>query len=422
MQTRELRQAHWHKNSQIFLQVQQYIDWSLFNRAVKAHNGEKGAKGITCKSQFVTMLFSALAGGDSLNDAVEGISTVRGHLNHIGIGRIPSRSNLAYANNNRPWEIYRDFFEGFAARASEKLFGKKKPSRLKRKIFSVDSTTIPLCLKLFDWAKFHHSKGGVKVHTVLDHDSLLPTMLSISEAAKHDYPAFRGLLKDRADFFGEGFVMLMDRGYVSFDLFADIALKKAIFVTRVKDNMSYEVVCERGLPARGCVIADQDVRFSNKKAEKCGTLRVVTAKIEERGKTKTYRFLTNCTDLAASTIVELYRARWQVELFFKQLKQNLKIKSFMGTSENAVRTQIYVSMISIILLRLLKDISDSRREERGVKKLGFSVFVQILRISLLRSFPLELWLYDPMAPPGELSRNPDQLDLFADCLVQPTAS
>lgn len=419
MQAKEQYQARKYKDSQIFLQVQGFVDWDLFNKAVNEHNGEKGAKGITCKSQFVTMLFAALAGGDSLNDAVEGISTVKGHLNHMGIDRIPSRSNLAYANNNRPWEIYRDFFEGFAARVARRLSHRRKPAGLKRKIFSVDSTTIPLCLSLFDWARFHHAKGGVKVHSILDHDSLLPTMLSVSEAARHDHPAFREMLGERENFFGEGFVILMDRGYVSFDLFSDISSKKAVFVTRVKDNMCYEIVRERKFNAVDGVSADQEVKFTNRKAEACGNLRVVAAKVIERGKERVCRFLTNDMNLAASTVVKLYKARWQIELFFKQLKQNLKIKSFMGTTENAVKTQIYITMTAILLLRLLKDISDSRRKEGNMKTFGFSVFTQLLRISLLRSFPLERWLCDPMAPPAEIQRNTGQLELFADYLVQP---
>ena len=358
------------KYTQIFTQVLQLLDWKLFDGIVNKYEGDRGAKGISCRSLLATMIFACLAGADSLKPTVEALETIGGTLPNLGVERVPSRSNLGYCLAHRPAGLFREFFEAYASSLSKRLYGKHKPNRLKRKVFSVDSTVISLCLSLFDWAKFHHRKGAAKAHTLLDHDGLIPSVVQVTAGSEHDAPVFERMLDDLAWKLLPGSIVLMDRGYVSFDLFRKMSDMGLVFVTRLKKNMVYEVKEEYAVP-------------------KVSELRLVTAKVVVRGKEKSMSFLTNSTTLAASTIVLLYKARWEVENFFKSLKQNLEIESFMGTSKNAVEIQIYASMISMLLLKELKKVSDSKRKEADLEPFGFSSFVTSLRPSLFRLMPLE---------------------------------
>lgn len=399
------------KYTQIFTQVLQLLDWKLFDRIVKKYEGDRRAKGISCRSLLATMIFACFARSDSLKPTVKTLETIGGSLPNLGIERVPSRSNLGYCLAHRPSEIFREFFEAYASALSKKLYGKHKPNRLKRKVFSIDSTVISLCLSLFDWAKFHHRKGATKAHTLLDHDGLIPSVVQVTAGSEHDAPVFERILDNLAWKLLPGSVVLMDRGYVSFDLFRKMADMGLIFVTRLKRNMLYEVKEEYKLSDVDRLVSDQKVFFQSQDGKDCSELRLVTAKVLVRGKETDMRFLTNSFTLAASTIVQLYKARWEVENFFKSLKQNIEIESFMGTTRNAVEIQVYASMISILLLKELRDVSDSNRRESNLKPLGFSCFVTALRPNLFRSIPLDIWLQKPFAPPDD-TESCGQLSLF----------
>ncbi|MCK9182859.1 MAG: IS4 family transposase [Fibrobacteraceae bacterium] len=395
------------KSSHIFSQILQHIRWEAFEDIVQKYSGDHAAKGISCRSQFITMLFAYISGADSLREITQGMAMQGGNLNHMGIDRTPSKSTLAYANEHRSWEIYRDMSGNLVARIQPGLSRKSKSRGFKGKLFSVDSTTIDLCLSVYPWAKFHHKKGAVKVHTVLDHDGLIPVFADTTHGRVHDGNAFRAMFTGNPNLFPPHSVIAMDRAYVDYELFGEMSGRDVWFVTRLKSNAAYRVVETHAPPRKGNVVSDEVIELTSRKGEACGhCLRRVVVWDDEK-KTELV-LLCNNLKFGATTIAGIYRQRWQVELFFKQIKQNLKIKSFVGTSENAVKTQIYCALCAIVLLNHLKQISDSRRNQCKEKSFSFSNMVMMLRISLFRCISLNDWLSNPFIPPPETTRNYQQ--------------
>jgi len=393
-------------NSHIFSQILQHISWDTFNTIVEKHKGNHAAKGITCRSQFITMLFAHICGADSLREICQGMAMQGGNLNHMGIDRTPSKSTLAYANEHRPWEIYRDMFESLVAEIQPKLSRTSKPRGYKGKLFSVDSTTIDLCLSVYPWATFHHKKGAVKVHTVLDHDGLIPVFADTTHGRVHDSKAFSTMFHGNPNLFPAHSVIAMDRAYVDYELFGEMTKRNVWFVTRLKSNAVYKVITAYQPPQNSNIVSDEDIEFTSQTGLRCGyrLRRVVVL----NDKDEELVLLCNNLQFGATTVANVYKQRWQVELFFKQIKQNLKIKSFVGTSENAVKTQIYCALCAIVLLNYLKHISDSKRKQCREKSFSFSNMVVMLRISLFRSISLNEWLANPFVPPPESSKNHQQ--------------
>jgi len=400
------------KGSHIFSQLLQHINWDTFNDIVRHHSGDRAAKGFTCRSQFVTMLFAYISGADSLREICQGMAMQGGNLNHMGIERQPSRSTLGYANEHRPYEIYRTMFEAMVAEIQPKLTRKSKPRGFKGKLLSVDSTTIDLCLSVFPWAKFHHRKGAVKVHTLLDHDGLLPVFADTTNGRVHDSKAFRAMFHNHPKLFPEQSVVAMDRAYVDYELFGEMTERNVWFVTRLKSNAVYKVVESNVPPQNSNIVSDEVIELTSQKGGDCGYfLRKVVVWDEE--KKLELVLLSNNLKFGATTIASMYKQRWQVELFFKQIKQNLKIKSFVGTSENAVKTQIYCALCAIVLLDYMKSISDSKRTQCKEKSFSFSNMVVMLRISLFRCVCLDEWLANPFVTPPESTTNYQQnMNLF----------
>lgn len=395
------------KSSHIFSQILQHISWDAFNAIVAKHKGDKAAKGITCRSQFIMMLFAHVAGFDSLREICQGMETQGGHLNHMGIDKIPKKSSLSYANQHRSWEVYRDMFEAMVAHLHSKIDRKSKPKGFKGNLLSIDSTTIDLCLKLFPWAKFHHRKGAVKVHTVLDHDGLIPVFADITNGRTHDSKAFRAMLGEHPNLFPEDCWVAMDRAYNDYLTFGEMTERNIWFVTRIKSNALYRVEETREVPQNSNIISDEVIELTSAKGKLCGYYlrRVVVNDVENN---RTIELLCNNLKFGATTIASMYKQRWQVELFFKQIKQNLKIKSFVGTSENAVKTQIYCALCAIVLMNYLKSVSDSKRKACKEKSFSFSNMASLLRISLFRCSSLDEWLTNPFIPPPEYSQNHQQ--------------
>jgi hypothetical protein len=388
------------KGSHIFSQILGYIDWNLFGTIVDKYAGDRAAKGITCRAQLVTMLFANIGGLESLREIVQGMEMQGGNLSHMGIDRIPKKSSLAYANDHRSWEIYRDFFEAMVERIQEGIDRKNKPRGFKGKLLSVDSTTIDLCLSLYPWARFHHRKGAVKIHTVLDHDGLIPVFAEVSEGRMHDSKAFRRMLDDNPGLFTEGCWVAMDRAYNDYATFNEMTEKGVWFVTRIKSNAVYQVVKARAVPQNSNIVSDEIIELTSSRGKACGYhLRKVV--VNDATKGRKIELLTNNHAFGATTVAAMYKQRWQVELFFKQIKQNLKIKSFVGTSENAVKTQIYCALIAILLMNRLKAVSDSRRQACKQKSFSFSNMTAMLRMSLFRCCDLNSWLSNPFVPPPE---------------------
>jgi hypothetical protein len=301
------------------------------------------------------MMFCQLARTDSLRDICNGLRCCLGKLVHLGVKNAPKKSTLAYANSHRPAQLYQDLFHAtYAHFLGLGGFGHRKAKfRFKNKLLSHDSTTISLCLSLFPWAKFRRAKGGVKIHTTLDHDSYMPVFVSISTAKQHDVKAARLLSLN------PGSIIALDRAYNDYELFALWTRQGVFFVTRMKDNAVYQVVKNNPLPQHRNIIADQIIKLTGARAEdKCPFLlrRIVVWDADNQ---REIVLLTNHLDFGPTTIADIYKDRWEIELFFKALKQTLKIKTFVGTSENALRIQIWTALIAMLLLKWLHHLSQA---------------------------------------------------------------
>lgn len=368
----------------LFSQLLRFFPRSEFSRLVAEHQAEKAAKGFSCWTQFVAMLFCQLAQADSLRAICLGLSLALGKLKHLGINEPPNKSTLSYANAHRPAELFEDLFwislERF--RKSGGLGPRRHKFRFKNKLLSLDSTTISLCLSLFPWAKFRRKKGGVKAHVLLDHDDYMPAWLLITEAKVADVKAARLLCLN------PGSIVAMDRGYVDFALFCLWTDTGVFFVTRLKDNILYEVVEERAVPVNRHIVADQIIRLTSVKASAAcpHLLRRVVVFDEEKG--ENIELITNHLEFGATTIAAIYKDRWQIELFFKALKQNLKVKTFVGTTENALRIQIWTALIALMLLKWIQHLS----------RAGWSLplVAAMLRWNLFVHRDLRQWLNDPL--------------------------
>lgn len=381
----------------MFSQILKLIPRLEFERLVRETGAEYRSKGLSSWSQFVGMLFCQLGRAHSLREIEGGLKSCEGKLAHLGI-EAPARSSLSYANAHRPWELFEKVFYGLFERVAIKAQGRRK-FRFKNKLVSIDSTVIDLCLSMYDWARFRRAKGAVKLHLVLDHDGYLPCFGIITDGKVHDVKAAHQIG------FAPGTIVVDDRGYNDYRLFAKWTDAQIFFVTRMKDNALFEVIEERKPPQNRGILRDQTIRLTGVGAqEKCPhLLRRIEAVREDTGEVLV--FLTNHHDLGASTIAAIYKDRWQIELFFKALKQNLKIKTFVGTSANAVKTQIWTALISMLLLRYLQLSS----------RFGWSLanLVALLRMNLFTHRDLMAWLDQPFATPPDPQDNPQATLAFA---------
>ncbi len=386
------------KTASLFSQLLQQVPRDEFESLVKKHKAERDAKGFKCWTQFTAMLFCQLAHTDSLREICNGLACCLGKLVHLGIKRGPSKSNLSYANAHRPAQMFEDLFWAITNRfrAQGHLGACKHKFRFKNKLLSLDSTTISLCLRLFPWAKFRRAKGGVKAHVLLDHNDYMPSFVLISKAKVHDariLPVLR---------LNPGSIVAMDRAYNDYQQFALWTEAGVYFVTRMKDNAVYTVVEKRTVPQHRNILSDQIILLTGAQAQKkcpCQLRRIVVWDEENQ---REIVLLTNHLEFGATTIADIYKERWQIELFFKALKQNLKVKSFVGTSENALRIQIWTAMIAMLLLKWLHHLS----------KAGWSLsnLASLLRLNLFTYRDLREWLDDPYNTPP-LNPVPEQLEL-----------
>jgi hypothetical protein len=341
------------------------------------------------------MLFCQLGRAHSLREIVNGLRSCEGKLKHLGI-RSPKRATLAYANEHRPWEVYRDVFFNLYNRCKAEVKGKNKPFRFKNNLVSLDSSVIDLCLSLYDWATFRRTKGAVKLHLVLDHDGYLPSFAVITEGKVSDVKVAHMLS------FDAGTIVVDDRGYNDYALFGKWTSQGVFFVTRMKDNALYEVVESRRIPQSRNIVRDEIIRLTGVKAEeKCPhLLRRVEA--HDPDTDRVFVFLTNHLRLGASTVSAVYKDRWKVELFFKALKQNLKIKTFVGTSANAVKIQIWTALIAMLILRYL--------QLKSRYAWSLSNLVSLLRMNLFTHRNVWAWLDNPFETLPE-QYQPDQIAL-----------
>ena len=372
----------------LFSQILQVIPRTSFLRLVHECGAERHAKGFSSWDQYVAMLFCQLAQAKSLREISDGLAVTCGKLSHLGLRTAPAKSTLSYANAHRPWQLYQNAFFYLRDFCRSESPGKKKKFRFKNKLLSLDSTTIDLCLSLFPWADFRQTKGAVKLHMLLDHDGYLPDFAVITDGKTND------VITARHFTLPAGSIVAVDRGYYDFELFFQWTNSGVFFVTRLKDNAAYEVVYNRPLPQRGNVLADQVIRFtgSRTRLKYPELLRRVVVWDEENQ--REIELLTNHLSFGANTIGRIYRDRWEIELFFKVLKQHLKIKTFVGTSPNALKTQIWTALIAVLLLKYL--------QFRSKCNLPLCRLVALLRLNLFSYRNLWDWLDDPFHTPPEL--------------------
>jgi hypothetical protein len=378
----------------IFSQLLQLFPRHEFQKLVKQTHAERHARGFSCWDQFVAMLFCQLGKANSLREITDGLRSCEGKLKHLGISA-PHRSTLAYANKHRPWELYQELFLLLLKRVQSEGLGKKK-FRFKNKLVSLDSTVIDLSISLFNWAHFRRTKGAIKIHLLLDHDGYLPNFAWITEGKVADIQIARQIL------FSPGTIVVDDRAYNDYRLFGSWTSQKVYFVTKLKENAQYEVVGEGKLPRHRNVLKDQILEFTDPLSrEKCPyPLRVI--EVYDPEKDEVHCFLTNHMDLGATTIAAIYKDRWQIEIFFKYLKQYLKIKTFVGTSPNAVKIQIWIALIAMLMLRHL--------QLAARFAWSLSNLVALLRMNLFTHRDLWAWLHEPFdTPPADYE--PEQLAL-----------
>jgi hypothetical protein len=370
--------------SSMFSQLLQLFSRSEFTALVKKHKAERHARGFDCWTQLVAMLFCQLGRAHSLREICGGLASVEGKLNHLGVGASPKRSTLAYANAHRPSALFEDVFQRLLGRCQD--LAPRKKFRFKNKLMSMDATVIDLCLTMFDWAKFRQTKGAVKLHLLLDHDGYLPCFGVITEGKVHEIRVARSLR------FAPGTILAMDRGYVDYLWLDELEEQGVFFVTRLKENAVFFV--EREFSGRdGNIVSDSLIRLpgSGKSLNEARILRRIV--FWDEVAQREIVFLTNNMKLAAKTIAAIYKERWQIELFFKALKQNLKIKTFVGTTRNALETQIWTALIAMLVLKYL--------QLKSRLAWSLSNLVAMLRFNLFVHRDLWVWLDNPFeAPPA----------------------
>jgi len=372
-------------HSSLFSQLLGTIDRQMFARLVRELEAEKAAKGFGCWEQLVAMLFCQLAQAKSLREITGGLQCCEGKLRHLGVESAPARSTLSYANGRRPWQLFEQLFYQLIETCRGAAPGKK--FRFKNKLLSLDSTIIELCVTMFDWARFQKTKGAVKLHLLLDHDGYLPTYALLTEGRTADLTVAQGLDLPK------GSVVVIDRGYNDYLMFERWCADGVFFVTRLKDNAYYIVSERRPVPERSTILADELIVFQAFQAGRkvVHTYRRVEVWLPD--KEESLVLLTNHLDFGPTTIAAIYKERWQIELFFKALKQNLKVKTFVGTSSNAVHIQIWTALIAMALLKYL--------QFRAKLAWSLSNLVALLRWNLFTYRDLWKWIDQPFETPPE---------------------
>ena len=366
----------------IMNQLLQIFPRDEFQVEVKKTKAEFHARGFASWDQFVAMLFSQLADAQSLREIEGGLASCGGRLEQWGVIEPPNRSTLAYANRHRPWQLYQNVFYRTLDRCRAEL-GNKTRFRFKNPLLSIDSSVVTLCAEMFPWASWSRQKGAVKLHLTLNHAGYLPEALVITTGT------YSELTIARRQHYSKGTILVMDRGFLHFGWFHQLDQNGVYFVTRIKSDTRYEVVEHRSVSGEN-IISDDLVRTTSRRSRKrySKTLRLITLQTEEGQRLE---FLTNHMKLSAATIADIYKDRWQIEVFFKLIKQNLRIKSFIGSSANAVWTQIWTAMIAMLLIKFL--------QLKSKAAWSFSNLTYFLRMNLLVYRDLWSWLDEPFTSP-----------------------
>jgi hypothetical protein len=387
-------------NINLFSQIISKLDRSSFKKIVETRQTDKHQKGFNSWTHLVSMLFCQFAKSQSVRDISNGLRSATGNLNHLGIQKAPSKSTISYQNKHRDWQLFKDYYHSLLSQLGQQAGFKQIKFRIKSKIFLLDSSTISLCLSLFDWAKYKTAKGAVKMHTLLDYDGNLPAYVNITDGKTADNKgAYDVPLLSNS-------VIVADRYYNDFSLLNVWDSKSVFFVIRHKDNLQYESIKDNELPdnRHEHILKDEIIKLTGIQTKNKYPKRIRRVAIWDEENNQVIELITNQMSWTANTISELYKSRWQIEIFFREIKQLLHIKSFIGTSENAVMIQIWTALITILVLKYLKELS----------KYGWrlSNLVAFIRLNLFVKIDLQKWLDKPFEEPPEPDKKYIQGVLF----------
>lgn len=381
----------------IFAQLVEHLPGRQFRRIVRRYEGNRRVRSFSCWDQFLCMTFAQITYREGLRDIEACLRAQRDRLYHLGIRGRVSRSTLADANERRDWRIYGDFAQKVIAEGRRLYTGEPLGLDLDQSVYALDSTTIDLCLSLFPWARFSRDRNAVKLHTLLDLRGSIPANLWVTRASFNDNRILDVLLPE------PGSIYIMDRGYLDFPRLAHLDRCRAVFVVRARRNLKFRRLYSHSVDRSTGLICDQTIVLADPRTAEhySGKLRRVRFRDESRREGWTY--LTNDFTLPALTVADLYRSRWQIELFFRWIKQNLRIKSFYGTSENAVRTQIWIAVTTYVLVAIVR--------KRLQIDLDLYTLLQMLSVYVFEQVPLPQLLMGP-AYKLESGHIPNQLSLF----------
>lgn len=369
-----------------------------FNELVKKYNGNYKVRKFSCWDQFLSMSFAQLTYRESLRDIEACLNAQPKKLYHMGIKGHVTRTNLANANQNRDWRIYAEFAQIMISYARKLYRGDSEFStELDNTIYALDSSTIDLCLSLFPWAKFRRNKGAIKLHTLLDLRGSIPTFVEITPGAVHDINILNELMTEPNSFY------IMDRGYLDYKRLFQMNKNHSFFVIRAKNNLRFRRIFSNKIDKTSGFICDQIIKFTGQLSQKKYPDKLRRIKYKDTEKGVIYVFLTNNSKISAQTVAELYKNRWKIELFFKWIKQHLKIKAFYGNSLNAVKTQIWMAITSYVTIAIIKKILKI--------ELNLYTILQILSVSLFEKVPIYQLFVDSE---HTVSKKPicNQLELF----------
>jgi hypothetical protein len=358
----------------LFAQLMDFLPWTTFTRIVARYDGDRAIRTLSCAEQFRVMAFAQLTYRESLRDIEACLSAQSAKLYHMGFREPVRRSTLADANATRDWRIYAEFAQRLIAQARRLYVGDSLGVDLTNTVYALDSTTIDLCLSVFPWAHFRSTKAAVKMHTLLDLRGSIPSFIHISDGKMHDVHALDMLLPE------PGAIYVMDRAYIDFARLYVLQQAGAFFVTRAKSNLDAHRVYSAPTDRSTGVIADQTIALDGVKTSKDYPMHLRRVRFRDADKQKTLVFLTNQTALPALTICELYKSRWQVELFFKWIKQHLRLKRFYGTSENAVKTQIWIAVSVYVLVAIVR--------KRLKLEAPLYTLLQVISVTIFEKLPI----------------------------------
>lgn len=370
-------------NLNLFSQIISKLDRTSFKKVVKEKDTDKHQKGYSSWTHLVSMLFCQFAKSQSVRDISNGLRSATGNLNHLGVQRAPSKSTISYQNKNRDWTLFREYYYHLLSHLGQQAGFKQVKFRIKSKIYLLDSSTISLCLSLFDWAKYKTAKGAVKMHTLLDYDGNLPAYVNITNGktadnkGAYDIPLLKGS------------VIVADRFYNDFSLLNVWDSKGVYFVVRHKENIKFTTIKENELPdnRHQHILKDEIIELTGEKSKRTYPRKLRRVAVWDEKNEQVIEIITNQMSWTANTISELYKSRWQIEIFFREIKQLLHIKSFIGTSENAVMIQIWTALITILILKVLKEVAKFAWQ--------LSNLVAFIRLNLFVKIDLQKWLDKP---------------------------